>query len=798
MAAIVSIMLLSMVAGLIQVPTAKADSGNLDPINAFYADTNGAASSYATVNYGVTHNGSPSIQMGADYVRGTREVDGAWSSVQPGDHIVFSAWTKSDPYHSAWNPYSGNEVGFDFYVSTNLGYGIATVDSAGHQAGHPQDAEVVSNYSSLTSSGPVYISWGNDWTQIIWSFTIPYTYYTWVTIAPQGSSLPYAPYVCDYVQINSIVPWFTGRDTTAPVYAYFSDTSLVDYGQNPSAPTPSPTPTGTIVTDTIGTTDNTGDGNNGYLAGSAITASQTGTLSTVGINIATPFGNIEAAIYNTYSGGSFSGLLGQSISNATKTGWNDLVIPGNINIVAGTTYYVVWTSDSLPYRYYSSSGTTYLAAMSYGAFPSTTNTLYSIAATENMRIKYYSLTAPTGSPTPTPTTTPTTLTPTPTPTPIRPGDFNQFLITQAPFNINFNTGDSFAVQCLNPASTIIFTITSGTLNGTGSVNASNVGGIFDILPITSGTLLITSSGAPVSIYIDGLYHNNVPFNFYPGKDTVVTWSYGGQIIVNNNGAQYYFRSDTYHTLDVTGNGFDADYTNTAQSINEIYSGAGDVTYGFQVYLFSSPTKTTELTSGPSATMLASGNYSGTATSIINIPNTPVVLGYQAIEINVLEKFNGGAWVTVANFISPVLITNSIEASTWQFILQINQTQYGGSTYSNFLFGNSQYRSGVNNILFSKPLQSDVAMWRLSRGDYIGFLLGEYLDEMGIGFYGLCLFLVGSTLYFRYKHFGTIAFFFAVFGGPGGIIWIFLPAWGAAVASAIIIIGLAFVVWRVIR
>ena len=90
------------------------------------------------------------------------------------------------------------------------------------------------------------------------------------------------------------------------------------------------------------------------------------------------------------------------------------------------------------------------------------------------------------------------------------------------------------------------------------------------------------------------------------------------------------------------------------------------------------------------------------------------------------------------------------------------------------------------------------MWRFSHGDYIGWLLGEYTDEIGIGFYGLCLFGVGSTLYFRYKHFGTVAFFFAVFGGPGGIIWLFLPAWGAAVASAIIILGLAFVCWRVIR
>ena len=401
---------------------------------------------------------------------------------------------------------------------------------------------------------------------------------------------------------------------------------------------------------------------------------------------------------------------------------------------------------------------------------------------------------PSASPTATPLPTPTL---TPSPTPFVPSS-QYFVITQSPFIMNYNTGGSFAVQSLNPVSKITFTVTSGTLNGTGSVNASNTGGIFQILPTTSGTLLVTTSGAQVAVYIDGVYHNNIPFDFFPG-DPVITWTYGGTVIVSNNGVQYYFRSDTYHTLGVTGSGFDGDYTNTLQhSLNGIYSGVGDVTYGFQVYLFSSPTKYTELTSGPSATMLVNGNYSNSMSSIINIPQTAITLGYQALQINVLEQFNGGSWVTVANFISPVLITNSIEASTWQFTLQINQTQTGGNTYSNFLFGNNAYQSGVNNILFSKPLQSDVAMWRLSRGDYIGFLLGEYLDEIGIGFYGLCLFLVGSTLYFRYKSFGTILFFFSIYGGVGGIAWIFLPPWAAAVAAAIIIIGGSFLVWRIVR
>jgi hypothetical protein len=281
----------------------------------------------------------------------------------------------------------------------------------------------------------------------------------------------------------------------------------------------------------------------------------------------------------------------------------------------------------------------------------------------------------------------------------------------------------------------------------------------------------------------------------------ITWAYGtAPIIVSSGGVQYYFRSDTYTTLGVQGYGFDSDYTNTARSINETYSGTDPVTFGFQVYLFNSPTSYIELTSGtPDATFTLTSNYTNQDTGTFNMPAASVTLGYQALEVSVEEQYGTGSWVTVANYISPVLITNGIKASTWSFTLYVTNTQTIGNTYTAYTFGNTDYRSGVSGIIFSKPLQSDIAMWRLSRGDYIGFLLGEYADEVTMsGFLGMILFGIAASLYMRYRHFGTIAFLFAIFGGSGGIIWIFLPPWGAAVGSAIIILGTVFIMWRVLR
>jgi hypothetical protein len=198
------------------MPTLNPSSANLEPLSAFYADMNGAASSYASLDYGTLHNGNPSIRTGADYVRGTREVDGAWIGVKPGDHIVMSAWIKTAPYTTSVL-FSGAEIGCDFYISSSQGHGIATIDSAGHQAGHPNEAEIANDYCSSTG-GITYVNWGSDWTLITWDFYVPTNYYNYVT---RSSILSINPQ-----QIDSMVMWFGGRNIQANAYCWLADPAL--------------------------------------------------------------------------------------------------------------------------------------------------------------------------------------------------------------------------------------------------------------------------------------------------------------------------------------------------------------------------------------------------------------------------------------------------------------------------------------------------------------------------------------------------------------------------------------------
>jgi len=263
---------------------------------------------------------------------------------------------------------------------------------------------------------------------------------------------------------------------------------------------------------------------------------------------------------------------------------------------------------------------------------------------------------------------------------------------------------------------------------------------------------------------------------------------------------YFFRSDTYTTLGVSGNGIDNDYTNLGHSISETYSGYNTVNYGVRIYVFTSPSRYYEKTSGVTSLFSFGSNFTGLQSAFFSFPLTSVTLGYEAIQINVEEQYNGGSWVTVANFVSPVLITNNIQATTWKLSLYIDNEQYSGNTHSSFIFGTSQYRSCINGMAFSVPNESDIQAWRLSKGDLVGFEIGAYVDVIGNVFYVLILLLFAGVLFFRYGHVGVITFFFVLFGGSGSLIFIVFSnaMWIVAPTAALLILSFTMVVWRIIR
>ncbi len=210
--------------------TSPSSSTNLEPLSAFYSDMNGAASSYASLDTSVLHNGNPSIRLGPDNLRGTREVDGTWINVKPGDHIQYSVWAKTSPSSTQNTVYSGARIGCDLYSSTSAGYGV--VDTQPHPFTIVSGVEVSGDNGDglgLTTTSQFMVPWNHDWTLLTWDFYIPSAYFSSV-YTQQGVQIQST--LCKPVQIDSMVVWLDARELTDGPYAWFADPVLM---VNPSA-----------------------------------------------------------------------------------------------------------------------------------------------------------------------------------------------------------------------------------------------------------------------------------------------------------------------------------------------------------------------------------------------------------------------------------------------------------------------------------------------------------------------------------------------------------------------------------
>ena len=97
----------------------KASNTNLAVIPNDFSLVFGNENQYAFVDTNITHNGNPSIRVEPDYT-GSREVDGIWYNVTPGDHVVASCWMRVLTNSSTSDyPQCGARIGIDFYGYVN-------------------------------------------------------------------------------------------------------------------------------------------------------------------------------------------------------------------------------------------------------------------------------------------------------------------------------------------------------------------------------------------------------------------------------------------------------------------------------------------------------------------------------------------------------------------------------------------------------------------------------------------------------------------------------------------------------
>jgi len=119
--------------------------------------------------------------------------------------------------------------------------------------------------------------------------------------------------------------------------------------------------------DAVGGTTSSGTFNTGIVYAFPIVASKSGTLDTIGVNFYASGGNARVAIYSNGAGKPASLLAESAAAAITAAGWKDFAIPGSVEIVAGTTYWLAIQFDANRTMYYIAASRSYYAK-TYGAF----------------------------------------------------------------------------------------------------------------------------------------------------------------------------------------------------------------------------------------------------------------------------------------------------------------------------------------------------------------------------------------------------------------------------------------------
>jgi hypothetical protein len=375
---------------------------------------------------------------------------------------------------------------------------------------------------------------------------------------------------------------------------------------------------------------------------------------------------------------------------------------------------------------------------------------------------------------------------------------NGDVVTHDAFNVNFNAGESLNYQDTYNNLNVTFTVVSGTLNGTATLDASNVGGTFIVTPTASGVLAVTSTNSTVNIFLDGDRYTS-SFAFTSGTSFTVTWNFYVVPPVIMSGETFYFRSDSYQTNTVTAYGLDTDFTNTGVYLSSNGATGATVQYGFRIYQLHTGGSKTELTGGsPEATISLSSNSSGYQTSTWTCAETDWSLGRDALQIAVYVKFDSGNWTAVANYVTPSIMSGTLEASTWTFRVYLYYSDTGAATQTRFYFGSASYKSAILGVDFADADIFAMMLFALVNGDLIMFFRLPLDLIFGAWWYFIIILAVSGAFYIRYRNIVVILILFVLFGGTGGLVGALIPSPVDVAIWVLLSLGLTGILWRVFR
>lgn len=271
-----------------------------------------------------------------------------------------------------------------------------------------------------------------------------------------------------------------------------------------------------------------------------------------------------------------------------------------------------------------------------------------------------------------------------------------------------------------------------------------------------------------------VYSNLTAIAYYSSTSLVVPPSDNSTTFIIPSGATaltWFLRGDV-HTGDVTGYFLGPDETHLPVSDSVYSSGNVSVSYGVRVYVRIADGSLYDLTDNTTqllVTRILDGE--GLAVGYWNCTGYGDVV--DGVVVKVYQCFGAGDWSLRSTFASDFGRLMRLPVATWTFSLFTNRTDPYDNTWSSLSWGSSAYNSSLS-MYYSTPSATDIQMFRLMQGDFVGFTMAPFI-VLGMNFcYLMIVLILGITLYIRQESVVPMAIIFLLFGGAGGVILNLLP------------------------
>jgi len=259
---------------------------------------------------------------------------------------------------------------------------------------------------------------------------------------------------------------------------------------------------------------------------------------------------------------------------------------------------------------------------------------------------------------------------------------------------------------------------------------------------------------------------------------------------------WYFRADTHTVNGILGYRLN-EAPSTSYAYDSVSIGAASTTsYGVRVWIVDSNGNLEELTSGePVAIVSRSLNGEGLQSATWTCPGYNNII--DAIMIKVYQRFGTEEWTLRATFITENNTLIKLPEATWTFTYYTGR-QYIDATYSTLYWGGN-YQTKVE-LQYTEPTPYELMMWKLWKGDILGFLMLPYSWFLGFTAYSIVFLLpLGIVLYNRLEDATATLIALLLIGGfTGGLIGALVPASGLTLCWILFVLGIAALLYRLIR